>query len=216
MLAAAPWSVRHGWHGRGAASALMMVLAMMLPLWTTARTKIDFDPTLDFTKFKTFAYLGGVEHLAVLPLNPDQIRDEIHAAVARELGKRGLKEVKTNENPDLVVRYWVNTNAETNYAPTGNWNGFALYIGDYWAYTYDLMNARNSEEGSILIDLIDVKGKDLAWRVYMEQKILNVNDVWKKVNQEISKAFASFPPTEKEKEEKKKERAEHPPKPRQQ
>jgi len=194
----------------------MMVLAMMLPLWTTARTKIDFDPTLDFTKFKTFAYLGGVEHLAVLPLNPDQIRDEIHAAVARELGKRGLKEVKTNENPDLVVRYWVNTNAETNYAPTGNWNGFALYIGDYWAYTYDLMNARNSEEGSILIDLIDVKGKDLAWRVYMEQKILNVNDVWKKVNQEISKAFASFPPTEKEKEEKKKERAEHPPKPRQQ
>jgi hypothetical protein len=35
-----------------------------------------------------------------------------------------------------------------------------------------------------------------------------------KVNEEITKAFESFLPTEKEKEVKRKERAEHPPKPR--
>jgi len=49
----------------------------------------------------------------------------------------------------------------------------------------------------------------------LEQKVLNANDVWKKVNEEITKAFASFPPSEKQKEEKRKERAEHPPKPSQ-
>jgi hypothetical protein len=176
---------------------------------------IDFDPNLDYSKFKTFTYLGGVEHLAMLPLNPDQIRDEIHAAVSRELQKRGLKEVKADENPDLAVRYWVNTQSDVDYAPTGNWNGFALYVGDYWAYTFDLMNATNTQEGSLLIDLIDVRKKDLAWRIYLEQKVLNLNDVWKKVNEEIAKAFNSFPPNEKEKEEKRKERAEHPPKPSQ-
>jgi Domain of unknown function (DUF4136) len=69
---------------------------------------IDFDSNPNFSKFKTFAYLGGVEHLAELPLNPDQIRDELHEAVARELGAKGLKEVKPDQNPDLVVRYWVN------------------------------------------------------------------------------------------------------------
>lgn len=182
---------------------------------TQAKTAIDFDPNLDYAKFKTFAYLGGEEHLAMLPLNPDQIRDEIHAAVSRELQRRGLKEVKANENPDLAVRYWVNTQSDVDYAPTGNWNGFALYIGDYWAYTFDLMNATNTQGGSLLIDLIDVKKKDLAWRMYLEQKVLNLNDVWTKVNEEIAKAFSSFPPSQKEKEEKRKERAEHPPKPSQ-
>jgi hypothetical protein len=195
-----------------AIAAILCLLALILAPKLSAKTVVDFDPNIDFSKFKTFAYLGGVEHLSMLPLNPNQIRDEIHAAVARELGKRGLKEVKPNENPDLVVRYWVNTQQDVDYAPTGIWNGFALYIGDYWAYNFDLMNAQNTEGGSMLLDLIDVKRKDLAWRMYLEQIVLNLNDVWKKVNEEINKAFESFPPSEKEKEEKRKERAEHPPK----
>jgi len=194
---------------------IYLLLAFLLALAASPalpKTLIDFDPNLDFSKFKTFAYLGGVEHLAMMPLNPDQIRDEIHAAVTRELTKRGLKEVNPSQNPDLAVRYRVNTQAEENYAPTGDWNGFALYMGDYWAYTIDLMNAQDIQGGSLLIDLIDVKAKNLAWRVLLEQKVLNANDVWKKVNEELSKAFASFPPSEKQREEKRKERAEHPPK----
>jgi hypothetical protein len=208
------------WKGQAAAVNLTkarnyLLLAFLLALAASPalpKTLIDFDPNLDFSKFKTFAYLGGVEHLAMMPLNPDQIRDEIHAAVTRELTKRGLKEVNPSQHPDLAVRYQVNTQAEENYAPTGDWNGFALYMGDYWAYTIDLMNAQDIQGGSLLIDLIDVKAKNLAWRVLLEQKVLNANDVWKKVNEEISKAFASFPPSEKQREEKRKERAEHPPK----
>ena len=192
---------------------LLVFLLTLAASPAVPKTLIDFDPNLDFSKFKTFAYLGGVAHLAMMPLNPDQIHDEIHAAVTRELTKRGLKEVNPNQHPDLAVRYWVNTQAQGNYAPTGDWNGFALYVGDYWAYTIDLMNAQDVQGGSLLIDLIDVRAKNLAWRVLLEQKVLNANDVWKKVNEEISKAFASFPPSEKQREEKRKERAEHPPKP---
>jgi hypothetical protein len=200
---------------RAACSLLVSVFVLMLAPHALPKTMIDFDPNLDYSKFKTFAYLGGVEHLAMLPLNPDQIRDEIHAAVARELTKRGLKETKPDQHPDLVVRYWVSTQVGSNYAPTGDWNGFALYLGDYWAYTLDLMNAQDIQGGSLLIDLIDVKAKNLAWRMLLEQKVLNANEVWKKVNEEISKAFTSFPPSEKQREEKRKERAEHPPKPAQ-
>ena len=198
---------------RAASFLLASVFALLLAPRALPKTMIDFDPNLDYSKFKTFAYLGGVEHLAMLPLNPEQIHDEIHAAVARELTKRGLREVRPDQNPDLVVRYWVSTQAGTNYAPTGDWNGFALYLGDYWAYTLDLMNAQDVEGGSLLIDLIDAKPKNLAWRMLLEQKVLNANDVWKKVNEEITKAFVSFPPSEKQKEEKRKERAQHPPKP---
>jgi hypothetical protein len=200
---------------RAVTSLLLPFFVLMLVPPARSKTMIDFDPNADYSKFKTFAYLGGVEQLAMQPLNPDQIRDEIHAAVTRELTKRGLKEVKPDQNPDLVVRYWVSTQAGTNYAPTGDWNGFALYLGDYWAYTLDLMNAQDVQGGSLLIDLIDAKAKDLAWRMLLEQKVLNEDNVWKKVNEEISKAFLNFPPSEKQREAKRKERAEHPPKPAQ-
>jgi len=149
--------VKSRWFTRAASFLLASMFALILAPRALPKTMIDFDPNLDYSKFKTFAYLGGVEHLAMLPLNPEQIHDEIHAAVARELTKRGLKEVRPDQNPDLVVRYWVSTQAGTNYAPTGDWNGFALYLGDYWAYTLDLMNAQDVEGGSLLIDLIDAK-----------------------------------------------------------
>gem|GEM_PF-837271 len=191
-------------------------LFFLIALWVSPRARakmnVDFDPDLDFSKFKTFAYIGGVEHLVMLQLNPNEIRDRVHEAVARELTKRGLKEVKREENPDLAVRYFANSESQVNVAATGDWGGFDPFILDNWSYTYELWSATTTREGSLMIDLIDVKRKDLAWRLFLEQKILNIDKVWPKVNQEITKGFESYPPTEKEREEKRKERAEHPPK----
>jgi Domain of unknown function (DUF4136) len=205
-------------HKRSAAAAaaatlLFMVVTLLAPQ-ARAKMNVDFNPDLDFSKYKTFAYIGGVEHLAMMQLNPAEIRNNVHDAVARELVKRGLKEVNRDSNPDLVVRYFANSQTDVNLAATGDagWGGFASYFGDDWAYNYDLWSASTSREGSLMIDLIDVKRKDLAWRLFLQQKITNVDKVWQKVDQEIIKGFESFPPTEKEKQEKRKERAEHPPK----
>ena len=199
--------------GTGVAVILFCLLAMLLAPSARAKMNVDFNPNLDFSKFKTFAYVGGVEHLMQEQLNPNEIRNDIHDAVARELTSRGLKEVNRDQNPDLVVRYLAITDAHANFAATGGWGGFDPFIVDYWAYSYDLWTATVTREGSLMIDLIDVKKKDLAWRLLMEEKILNVDKTWAKVKQEITKAFESYPPTEKQKEEKIKERAEHPPKP---
>lgn len=205
--------LEHKKPGAGYAAILFCVIAVLLAPQARAKMNVDFNPNLDFSKYKTFAYIGGVEHLVMLQLNPDEIRNNVHEAVARELTKRGLKEVKRGENPDLVVRYFANSESQVNFAATGDWGGFDPFIVDYWSYTYELWNATTTREGSLMIDLIDVKRKDLAWRLFLEQKILNVDKVWEKVNKEIAKGFESYPPTEKEKEEKRKERAEHPPKP---
>jgi hypothetical protein len=185
------------------------LIAMFVAPPAQAKLLVDFNPDLDFSKYKTFAYVGGVEHLNMLQLNPNEIRDNIHDAVARELIKRGLREVKRDENPDLVVRYLATSQAQGNFAANGIWGGFDPFIIDNWAYTYELWNASVTRDGSLMIDLIDVKQKNLAWRLFLQQKILNVDKVWEKVNQEITKGFEEYPPTEKEKEEMRKEHAEH-------
>ena len=177
---------------------------------STAKTAVDFDPNLDFSKYKTFAYAGGSNALEFRQLNPNYISDRVHSGVAKALVQRGLREVPLDQQPDLVVRYWANS--QSNIVAPAAGAGDIMTDG-YWAYTYDLMRAENSLDASLVIDLTDAKRKALAWRIYLEQKIVDDDSIWPKVLNEISKGFEHYPPSKKEIAEKQKERAEHPPKP---
>jgi hypothetical protein len=195
-----------------AAISLFLVVLSLAPL-AIARMNFDFDPSLDFSQFKTFAYIGGVNTLEFRQLDPNLISNQVHAGVSKALTQRGLKEVRPDQQPDLVVRYMANSQSKLVSAAVGDWVQFGPYISDYWAYTYDLMSAETSLDASLIIDLIDLKRKDLAWRLYLDQKITDDDSIWPKVLGQISKGFQSYPPTQKQIEEKRKERAEHPPKP---
>jgi hypothetical protein len=198
---------------RLAAVFSLIVLTLILAPLATAKMNVDFDPSLDFSKYKTFAYVGGTNTLEFRQLDPNLISDRVHAGVAQALIARGLKEVKPDQQPDLVVRYWANSQSQMVSAAAGAWGGFGLFTDSYWAYTYDLMSAETRLDATLVIDLIDLKRKDLAWRLYVEQKITDDDSIWGKVLGQISKGFESYPPSKKEIEEKREERAKHPPKP---
>jgi len=200
-------------HGSAAAALFLTFLILIVAPIAMAKKSVDFDPNLDFSKFKTFAYIGGANMLEFRQLNPDYITDKVHSGVAQALTARGLKEVKPDQQPDLVVRYWANSQSQIVSPSVGTWDQFGQYVSDYWAYTYDLMKSESALDATLVIDLIDPKRKDLAWRLYLEQKIGGDDSIWPKVLGQISKGFESYPPSKKEIEEKKKERAEHPPKP---
>jgi Domain of unknown function (DUF4136) len=199
-------------HKVAAAITLFLLILILAPL-AMARMNFDFDPTLDFSQFKTFAYIGGVNTLEFRQLDPNLIGNQVHAGVSKALTQRGLKEVRADQQPDLVVRYMANSQSKLVSAAVGDWVQFGPYISDYWAYTYDLMSAETSLDASLIIDLIDLKRKDLAWRLYLDQKITNDDTIWPKVIGQISKGFESYPPSPKQIAEKRKERAQHPPKP---
>ncbi len=175
-----------------------------------ARTVADFNPDLDFSKYKTFAFAGGVENLLMFPVNPDLISERVHRAITRELTAKGLREVQPSQNPDLVVRYWANPSSQVNVITMGEWGAYRPYIGSYWEWLYNEVSASSAKEGCLLIDLIDPRSKDLAWRLYLIHKITLPDKEWKKADDELTRGFESYPPTDKEKEEKKKERAAHP------
>ena len=174
-------------HKVAAAISLFLVVLILAPL-AIAKMNFDFDPGLDFSQFKTFAYIGGVNTLEFRQLDPNLISNQVHAGVSKALTQRGLKEVRPDQQPDLVVRYMANSQSKLVSAAVGDWVQFGPYISDYWAYTYDLMSAETSLDASLIIDLIDLKRKDLAWRLYLDQKITNDDTIWPKVIGQISKA----------------------------
>jgi len=190
----------------------VMLGALSFALPVQAKVVVDFDPNLDFSRYKTYAFIGGVENLVAIQLNPDLIENRMHHSVSRELDKRGLREVRPEENPDVVVRYWAISSTQVDVAIAGNWGRYSAYVDSYWGFLFDSVSATSQREGALIIDLIDPKAKSLAWRLYLIRKITNPDKEWKKAEEEISRGFESYPPSDKAKEDKKKERAEHPPK----
>ncbi|MGB2667314.1 MAG: DUF4136 domain-containing protein [Candidatus Acidiferrum sp.] len=175
-----------------------------------AKTVVDFNPNLDFSKYKTFAFVGGIENLLMFPVNPDLISERVHRAVTRELTGKGLREVQPSQNPDLMVRYWANPSSQVNVTTMGAWGAYRPFIGSYWEWVYNEVSANSAKEGCLIIDLIDPRSKELAWRLYLIHKITLPDKEWKKADDELTKGFDSYPPSDKEKEAKNKERAAHP------
>jgi hypothetical protein len=190
----------------------LLAILLLWPIVANAKVRVDFDPEIDFSKYQTFAYIGGVEKLVMLQLNPELINNRVYRAVTRELTAKGLREVKPDENPDLVVRYWANSSSQINVSAMTNFGPYGAYIGSYWGFLYETVTATSQREGSLLLDLIDPRRKDLVWRMYVIRKITNVDKAWKQADQDFTKGFESYPPSQKEIEAKKKERSEHKPK----
>src|SRR5262250_3509115 len=117
----------------------VLLLVVLCATAANAKMAIDFNPNLDFSKYKTFAYIGGVESLVRMQLNPELLNNRMHRAVVRELTAKGLREVQPEENPDLVVRYSVE--AESNAQVTGQtfWGTYGSYYGGYWTVMYTEM-----------------------------------------------------------------------------
>jgi hypothetical protein len=188
---------------------IVVFLLAVSPL--LAKTVVDFDPKVNFSKYKTFAFVGGVENLLMFEVNPDLVTERVHRTVARELTQKGLREVQVGQNPDLLVRFWANPSSQVNVATMGEWGAYRPYIDSYWARTYNEVSASSRREGSLLIDLVDPGSRELVWRLYLIHKITTPDKEWKKADEELSKGFESYPPSDKEKEEKQKEREAHPP-----
>jgi hypothetical protein len=172
-----------------------------------AKMATDFDPNRDFSNFKTFSFIGGVEQLVRLQLNPNQLNNQIHRAVTRELTAKGLREVTPEENPDLVVRYWANSQMDVNVAANTNWGAYGPYVGYHWGFVYNSMDASVTHQGTLSIELIEPHSHDLAWRMFASVKILHTDPdkIWKTADSNIKDAFKRYPPSPKDIEAKKKQ-----------
>lgn len=181
----------------------------------------DFDPGADFSRYRTFAFVKGVDmgHSGVL--NDPAVRERVRNFIAGALETRNLREVPADENYDLAVRFWVakqdKSEVHTTWTPslTGYyWGGYSPYWYGAWGSFYEEYVVENYVEGTLLIDLIDPKTKELVWRTYLRQKIEDRSKAYYEAKDHLYDAMSKFPPDEREKKTMQKERnrleAKHP------
>ncbi|AOW09389.1 DUF4136 domain-containing protein [Flavobacterium gilvum] len=181
---------------------LPLLLLFMVVSCDTVKVYSDYDKSVDFAQYKTFAFMkSGIDKVEISDLDKKRILN----AIDRQLQSKGLTK---SDNPDLLVNIFTKSKEEISvnqfsaaYGYGWGW-GWNPYM--YGGHTY----VSSSTEGTLYIDLIDAKKKELIWQGEGSgtlSKDMNEKDAI--VNDFVTQILAQFPPAKpevKEKKEKKK------------
>jgi hypothetical protein len=149
-------------------ATLVAASLMLLLSGCTAASRVgvtnDFDHAVNFRAFKTWAWY------------PQQPKDaeggpakgyesfldkRMRASVASEMTQKGLTEVTSS--PDIYVAYSARVEDKQQVSPYYNGLGYPYGYG-YGYYGRSYAPVTQYKAGTVVIDIIDAKRKELAWR----------------------------------------------------
>lgn len=178
---------------------------MFAAFGTFAQTtvKIDFDQNFDFSGFHNFVFADGKFITSTKDVEGDNslLQRKIQDALVSQLKDKGFKEVgTTSTDTNFVVTYTAGAKNKQeleggNVGP--RWGGYYGYGYGGWANSgYNNWWIRDYKEGTIIIDVYDVKTKQLVWKAYCVAELNDGNNdrLLKKI---AYKAFKKFPPKKK-------------------
>jgi hypothetical protein len=128
-------------------------------------TTTDYDPSVDFTKYKTYKWFEGEmpadDALMAHPL----VKRRIEQSVEKSLTAKGFKK-GTSDNFDFVVIIHAGTK-ERMQVNTYNYGGYGYGAygrgwGGYGGMSTTDVNYYN--EATIVVDIADATKKELVWR----------------------------------------------------
>ena len=176
---------RSGWSAlRGLA-----VLALGLLAAHGARAQkvtMEFDQTIDFSKYKTFAIRDGRLNSGNPALNSPLVKKQIEADIQNDLTAKGLT-VVTGGASDLNVRYTFGAARKTEIeAYPAGWYGLGTrYVRVPYA------------EGSLVIDLRDPTTRSLVWRAIAAEEKSDASKIQGKIDDMVKKSIDKYPPKKK-------------------
>ncbi|WP_313804320.1 DUF4136 domain-containing protein [Flavobacterium sp.] len=169
-----------------------LTLLFILGACSSVRVNSDFDKNVDFSQYKTYAYQkSGIDKAEISDLD----KKRILRAIDNEMTNKGISK---SEAPDLLVTIFTKErervdvsqyNAGWGYGWGWGWNPY-LWGGRTYVST--------STEGTLYIDIIDAKKKELIWQGvgsgYLTQ---NTDKKDERINEFVSKILSQYPPEKK-------------------
>ena len=169
--------------------------------------RTDLDPAVDFSAYRTFAIPPRPKADTPDVLDNSLVRKRLEGMFAKHLSARGLVLAAEHDPADLLVRYWVTTEAKTDVdsVPTvvgaGGWgHGYGGYPGPYpywggrWGPMYQDVIVRNYTEGTLVLDLVDRARDELVWRAYVVGKLGREREtMYELVDEALGRAFRALP-----------------------
>ena len=166
-------------------------LVFLLSSCSSVKVVADYDTATDFSQYKTFAfYKKGIDKAEISDLD----KRRILKAVEAELMAKGFTK---SENPDILVNIF--TKAQKKVDVYNNYGGYYGHYGWYPWYYGPNYGVQVSEytEGTLFVDLIDAKKKELAWQGIGSGGLTTSGNVAKKeerIKEFVAQIMAQYPP----------------------
>jgi hypothetical protein len=178
---------------------LPLALIFILNSCISVRVVTDYDRNADFNTYKTYAfYKTGIDKAQISDLDKKRILRAIEA----EMGNKGF--VKS-ESPDLLVSIFTKERERVDVYNNAGW-GWGWGWGPGWGYWSPWMwggpgwggsNVSTRTEGSLYIDLIDAKSKELVWQGKGVGTLGNTSNIDKKearIREFVFEILKNYPP----------------------
>src|SRR5687767_7920784 len=135
-------------------------------------TRIDYDKSADFSVYRTYGFpketgtdRGGYSTL---------VTSYFKSAMSTAMEARGYK--YSEEKPDLLVNFFMNTRERTEIRPSPNASaGYGYYGYRYGLYNawpmYDEDRTVTYKVGTINVDIVDAEKKQLVWEGVSEGQV---------------------------------------------
>lgn len=147
----------------------------------------DYDTQIDFSKYKTFAfYKPGIDKADISDLD----KKRILRAIEKELLAQGF--VKS-EKPDMLVSIFTKSRERVNVRQNNlNW-GWNPWM---WGAGMNNINVNQFTEGTLFIDFIDKRKKELIWQGVGTGALKMENREKKelRIKEFVKEIIANFPP----------------------
>lgn len=177
--------------------ALPLLALMLLASCTSVRVLSDYDKEANFNGYKSYAfYKTGIDKAHISDLD----KKRILKAIESEMTTRGF--VKS-ESPDILVSIFTKEKEQVdiynNYWGGGfgyGWGWSPFYYGGFGPGMGGNI-ASSRTEGSLYIDLIDAKKKELVWQGKGVGTLNNMGKMEKKearIKEFVSEILQAYPP----------------------
>ena len=169
----------------------LLALLVIVSSCTGVRVAADYDQNTNFDSYKTFAFFKtGIDKAEISDLD----KRRILRAIEKELLAKGFTK---SENPDLLVSIFTKERQEVNVWNNG-WGGFGYGWGwsPFWGNNFN-NNISTNSQGSLYIDLIDAKKKELVWQGKGSGYLTSSSKIDKKIeriNEFVSEIMEKYPP----------------------
>jgi hypothetical protein len=159
--------------------------------------RTDSDPDAEFASLQRFAWLEPPSIETSDPfVDNTLLRKRVRQAVVRELSSRGYEQVEDPESADFLVTFHVTIEERLRFHqyPDSGYYGFhGRWVG-WGGSTY----AESYEEGTLILDLIRRRDRQLIWRGWGTDAVPTVDTDEERIDLAVEKILARFPPEREE------------------
>ncbi|WP_026463389.1 DUF4136 domain-containing protein [Adhaeribacter aquaticus] len=171
-------------------SIYLLVTLLVLGLASCAPgvfVSTDYDTATNFRALKTYSWYPNPNKGKTDSVHYDTFFDKrMKRALQTQLSAQGL--TYSNSNPDIYVAYNVGFSSETrlnrNFSPYG--------FGYYYGYPFG-NTAQQYKEGTVTVDFVDARKKEMIWRGVAETEVKSTNISEEKIQTIVTSIMRKYP-----------------------